>query len=116
MAKVEIIESLKEEIFKKFKGESVIVLRFMRSLEENPKKGKKLGNVGGIVIKEIRYKNFRFYFLTDGFKLRCLDSNSLIDLLIKFVRMPDKKHQQQTINEIKKILINFGSKGFDNFK
>jgi hypothetical protein len=32
--------------------------------------------------------------------------------LIRFVRMSDKKHQQETINEIKKILANFGTNGF----
>ena len=32
-------------------------------LEHNPRKGKLVGVVGGILIKEIRYKNYRFYFL-----------------------------------------------------
>jgi len=112
MAKVEVAEDLKQEVFKRFKGESATVFRFMKSLEENPKKGKELGNVGGIVIKEIKYKNFRFYFFTDGFKLRCLDSDKLIDLLIRFVRMSDKKSQQKTIDEIRKILVRFGLEGF----
>ncbi len=113
MAKVEIINSLFQEIQKKFKGESHKIIDLLESLEENPKKGKELGNVGGIIIKEIRYKNFRFYFFTDGFKLRCLDENKLIDLLIKFVRMSNKKHQQKTIEEIKKILRVIGVKGFE---
>ena len=41
-------------------------------MEENPNKGKLLGNVGGIVIKEIKYKNFRFYFV------KILDENSTL--------------------------------------
>ena len=114
MAKVEIIRSLFEEIQKKFKGEAHEVIDLIETLENNPHKGKLLGNIGGIVIKEIRYKSFRFYFITDGYKLKFFDEQSLTDLLIKFVRMSDKKDQQQTINEIKKILLNFGSKGFDN--
>ena len=108
-----IAEILKEEILKKFKEESKIIFRQMHSLADNPRKGKSLGNVGGIVIKELRYKSFRFYFITDGYKLKIMDESKLVDLLIRFVRMSDKKNQQQTINEIKKILINFGLKGFN---
>ena len=114
MAKVEIIRSLFEEIKKKFKGESHEIIDLMESLEKSPQKGKLLGSVGGIVIKELKYKSFRFYFVTDGYKLKFFDEQNLADMLIKFVRMSDKKHQQQTINEIKKILINFGSKGFND--
>ena len=113
MAEVSIEKNLKDEILKKFKKESKTVFRLMYSLKESPKKGKLLGQVGGIVIKELKYKNFRFYFITDGYKLKIMDESKLVDLLIRFVRMSDKKDQQQTINEIKKILINFGSKGFD---
>jgi hypothetical protein len=112
MVKVTILETLKDEILKKFKEESKIIFRQMHSLAENPHKGKALGNVGGIVIKELKYKNFRFYFITDGYKLKIMDESKLIDLLIRFVRMSDKKHQQQTINEIKRILLNFGPNTF----
>jgi len=112
MARVEILDSLKKEILKKFQEESKIIFKLTKSLEENHKKGKKLGNIGGIEIKEIKYKNFRFYFLTDGFKLRCLDSNKLINLLIRFIRMSDKKHQQKTIDEIKNILRIIGADSF----
>ena len=34
-------------------------------------------------------------------------------LLIKFVRMSDKKSPQKTIDEIKKILRTLGERGFD---
>lgn len=113
MAKVSIAEGLKNEILKKFKEESKIIFRQMYSLEENPHKGKSLGHVGGVIIKELKYKSFRFYFITDGYKLKIMDESKLVDLLIRFVRMSDKKDQQQTINEIRKILLNFGLKGFD---
>ena len=112
MAKVEIVESLFEEINKKFKQKSVKVLQYLKLLENNPKKGKLLGTVGGIVIKELKYACFRFYFISDNFKLKCMGEEGLVDLLLRFVRMSDKKHQQQTINEIKKILINIGLNGF----
>lgn len=114
MAKVSIAEGLKNEILRKFKAESKIIFRQMHSLGDNPHKGKLLGHVGGIVIKELKYKKFRFYFITDGYKLKIMDESKLVDLLIRFVRMSDKKHQQQTIDEIKKILINLSLKGFDN--
>lgn len=108
-----IAETLKDEILKKFKKESKIIFKQMYSLAENPHKGKALGNVGGIVIKELKYKNFRFYFITDGYKLKIMDNSKLVDLLIKFVRISDKKHQQETINEIRRILVNFGSEIFE---
>ena len=113
MAKVEIITSLFEEIQRKFKGESHKIIDWLETLENNPNKGKLLGKVGGIVIKEIKYKSFRFYFITDGYKLKVMDKSNLVELLIKFVRMSDKKSQQKVINEIKEILANFGSSGFN---
>jgi len=113
MAKVIIPKYLEREINKKFKGESVDIFELMYSLEENPHKGKPLGNVAGIVIKELRYKKFRFYFIADGFKLKVFSKEELTDLLMKFVRMSDKKSQQKTINEIRQILIKLGPHGFE---
>ena len=112
MAKVEIIDSLAKKIKKKFKQESHKIVKLLRTLEENPKKGKTLGTVGEIIIKELKYKSFRFYFITDGFKIKVLGIDELNDLLIRFVRMSDKKHQQKTIDEIKKILRTIGAEGF----
>ena len=113
MARVEILEDLKEEVIKKFKAESKIIFKLMHSLGENSSKGKILGQIAGIVIKELKYKSFRFYFITDGQKLRVMDDSNLVDLLIRFVKMSDKKDQQETIDEIKRILQKFGSKGFN---
>ena len=112
MAKVSIAEILKNEILKKFKEESKTIFRQMYSLENNPRKGKLLGSVGGIVIKELKYKSFRFYFVTDGHKLKFFDEENLTDILIRFVRMSNQKYQQKTINEIKEVLINLGLEGF----
>jgi len=108
MAKVILTNSLEEEINNKFKGESVEVFELIYSLEESPKKGKPVGQVGGLVIKELKYKNFRFYFVTDGFKVKFLQIAELNDLLIRFVRMSDKKDQQKVIEEIKDILRKTG--------
>lgn len=51
--------------------------------------------------------------LPDGFKLKFLSEEELTDLLLRFVRMSDKKHQQNTINEIKNILMKIEPKGFE---
>ena len=112
MAKVIISESLKDHIIKKFKQESKKIFRLMHSLEENPKKGKLVGQIEGIVIKELKYKSFRFYFITEGFKLKILNLEELSNLLIKFVRMSNKKDQQKVINEIKNVLRKVGKEGF----
>ena len=112
MAKVVITKKLEEEVNKKFKHGSIKIFKLMRTLEENPYKGKELGNVGRIVIKEIRFEVHRFYFITDGLKIKILQKEELNDLLIKFVRMSDKKTQQRVIDEIKQILRKFGEENF----
>ena len=113
MAKVEIVRPWLEEIKKKFKGESHRVIDLLETLEDNPHKGKPIGSVGGIVIKELKYKSFRFYFIMDGNKLKVFSSEELTDLLIKFIRMSDKKSQQKVIDEIRDILRKFGREKFE---
>ena len=112
MAKVIITNALKEEIFRKFKALSERILLQIKSLEENPKKGKALGHVAGIVIKELKYEKYRFYFITDGFKVKFGTEDEIASLLIKFVRMSEKKDQKKIINEIKDVLKSFGFDGF----
>jgi len=112
MARVSIAENLKKEILKKFKKESKIIFRQMYSLGDNPNKGKPLGTIGEILIKELKYKSFRFYFIMEGDNLQIMDKSKLIELLIRFVRMSDKNHQKQTINEIRSILIKLGPEEF----
>lgn len=112
MAKVVITELLEKEIDKKFKKESVKIFQLLFSLKDNPRKGKFIAQVGSIVIKEIKYKLFRFYFVTNGYSLKFLKSKELDDLLIRFVRMSDKNTQQKVIDEIKFILRTLGSEGF----
>lgn len=112
MAEVIITESLKDDILKKFKEESKKIFRLIYSLKENPKKGKTIGQVRGIVIKELKYEKFRFYFITNGFEVKFLEIKDLQSLVIKFIRMSNKKRQQKTIEEIKHVLRIFGEKGF----
>ena len=113
MVKIEIVESLYEEIEQTFKQEADTIFDLIETLEENPTKGKLLGTVGWIVIKELKYDGFRIYFITEGFKLKFFGKEDLTDLLLKFVRMSDKKHQQKTINEIRYILAKIGTSGFE---
>ena len=113
MAKVEIVRSLFEQINKKFKHESVKVLKYLKSVEISPRKGKIIGSVGKVVIKELKYKKFRFYFLTDNYRLKFLKKEEIEELLIKFVRMSEKKDQQKVISEIKNILRNLGENSFE---
>ena len=78
-----------------------------------PTKGKSISSVGGILIKELKYKKFRFYFLTDGQILKFGTEDELASLLIKFVRMSEKKDQQKIIDKIKEVLL---SMGFERIK
>ncbi|MFH1591190.1 MAG: hypothetical protein ABIC95_04650 [archaeon] len=113
MSKVVITESF----FRTLKSscdqhEASTILNLLRSLEENPRKGKALGHVAGIAIKELKHKKFRFFFITDGHMLKFGTEDELAYLLIKFVRMSEKKDQQKTIDEIKRILKSLGFEGF----
>ena len=112
MAKVIITQELKNEVFSTFKNQSVNVFERMKSLEERPHTGKSLTSVDGIVIKELKYETFRFYFLTDGHILKFGTQQELAILLITFIRMSKKKDQQKTIDEIIDILKSFGSEAF----
>src|SRR3989344_9446422 len=112
MAKIEIIESLFNQIEKKFKGQAHEIIDLLETLGENPHKGRIVGKVSEVLIKELKYKGFRFYFIVDGYKLKIYSKEELANLLIKIVRMSDKKSQQKTINEIKNVLFKIGSRGF----
>jgi len=112
MAKVLITQALQEEIYARFKGQSVAIFQHMKQLEEQPQKGKIVGTVGGILIKEIKYLKFRFYCIADGHVLKFGSTDELAAVLVKFVRMSEKKDQQFVINEIKAILRTFGLSGF----
>lgn len=108
-----ITEFVFKQIEKTFSvAEANKVLDLFETLKDSPKKGKALGNIGGVVIKELRYKKFRFYFITNGHILKFGSQDELASLLVKFVRMSEKKDQQKTIQEIKDILQ---SLGFDAF-
>lgn len=113
MVKVLILPELIRQIQKIFKKKADKIYDLMEELEIFPRKGKALGHIGNIVIKELKYESFRFYFITDGHKLKFVTGEELKNLLIKFVKMSDKDNQQRVIDEIKIILKKVG---FDEFK
>ncbi|MFH1510211.1 MAG: hypothetical protein ABIF10_00845 [Candidatus Woesearchaeota archaeon] len=113
MAEVFFSESFTRELKKKFsEKEGNTILDLLETLRDNPKKGKEIGEVGGVIIKELKYKKFRLYFITDGYKVKFLKAEELKDLIIKVVRMSEKKDQNKVIEEIKHILRSLGEEGF----
>ncbi len=112
MAKVVITKSLQEEIYSKFKEKSEDIFLRMKNLETRPSQGKALGHIGGIVIKEIKHEKFRFYFITNGHILKFGSADELARLLIKFVKMSEKKDQRKAIATVKNILKSLGFEGF----
>jgi len=112
MVRVYILPELVRQIQKHFRNDAGKIFDLMQELEIHPQKGKTLGNIGRIVIKELRFRNFRFYFILEGHKLKCVNAEELKDLLIKFVRLSDKNLQQETINEIKYVLRLIGFEEF----
>lgn len=104
MIKIIILNRLRDEIYKKFKRDSYKIFSLIGTLKENPNKGKVIGFVGDMCIREIKYKSFRFYFILNKNKLNLFNQNKLRDLLIRFIEMSKKNNQQKTINKIKEIL------------
>jgi mRNA-degrading endonuclease RelE of RelBE toxin-antitoxin system len=113
MIKIKILKSLRDEIYKTFKKDSLKIYDLIKSLEVNPHKGDVLGHAGNISIRKLKHESFRFYFIIDGNEIQLFDKNKIIDLLIVFVRMSKKNNQQKTIDEIKAILKKLGHKGFE---
>jgi len=112
MVKVIITPLLEREINKTFKHKSIEVFELIYSLKENPYKGKDIAVIGKLLIKELRYEKYRIYFITDGYKIKLMKASEIKDLVIKFIRMSEKKDQQKVIEEIKTILRKLGEEGF----
>jgi len=113
MAKVILTISLFKKIRKNFgDGETNTILNLLSSLEHNPKKGKYLGSVGDIALKEIKYKKFHFYFIANNYKIKFMSVEELQNIFIKFVEISEKNNQQHVINKIKHILRSLGEEGF----
>ena len=112
MVKVIITPLLEQEINKEFKQKSIEVFQLIYGLKENPYKGKDIAVIGKILIKELRYEKYRLYFITDGYKIKLMKASEIKDIVIKFVRISEKKDQQKVIDEIKDIIRKLGEEGF----
>jgi mRNA-degrading endonuclease RelE of RelBE toxin-antitoxin system len=62
MVEVVILPELVRQIQKIFKNKAKKIYSLIRELEIYPNKGKSLGHVNNIVIKELKYESFRFYY------------------------------------------------------
>jgi hypothetical protein len=114
MAEVRISDDLLKQIEKTFKKQSIEVIEFLQTLEDSPHKGTTLGNVRGIIIKELKYSTFRFYFIHEtNCKIYLYSQNNIREILIKVIAMSKKNDQQDVINKVKKILRDIGPDGFN---
>ncbi len=102
--KILIIKELKEQIYRTFKKDAKKIYQLIRTLEENPNKGKILGSIAGISIRELKFKSFRTYFLLEKNQLYLFNKKEIEELLIKFIEMSKKNDQEKTIEQIKHIL------------
>ncbi|MFT4343459.1 MAG: hypothetical protein ACMXYE_01800 [Candidatus Woesearchaeota archaeon] len=110
MVIIYVSKKLEKEIVKQFpRKEADTVFRMIFSLKENPYEGDVLTVVGGVVLKELKHKKFRFYFVQSSKILKVISREDLIDHIIKFIALSDKsKEQQETIHKIKEDLQRFG--------
>ena len=100
MAIVQIDSDLIKKIYKIFKKESIEVFEFIRTLEQNPQKGKVLFNSKKYQLKELKYKSFRFYFVKSHDTIIVFEENEIIT----FLDVSKKNNQQEVINKLKRII------------
>lgn len=114
MVKIYVTKRLEKDINKRLSpyGADQLFLQ-MYSLRDNPHKGDVLTNIGNLLIKELKYKKFRVYFIQSKNTIRVVSADDLRDDIIKFVALSQKgKEQQKTIDRVKNDLLD---KGFDWF-
>jgi len=104
MIRIVITKELRNNIFKTFKQDSRNVYKLLLSLKKQPNKGKLISTIGTMLLKELKYRSFRFYFIIDGNSLYLFNAEKLEELLIQFMKMSKKNDQQKTIDKIKEIL------------
>ena len=107
MVIVAITKNLDKELKKRLdKNTYYEIKEVFSSLKQNPYKGDLLHVLGTVVLKEIRYKTFRFYFLTSNNLIKFIASTDLEKELIRFIKMSKKNDQQKVIDEILEKLRN----------
>lgn len=105
MVIVRIDDSLIKKLEKRFnKKELKELKRVFMSLQENPYQGDLIYAFGNFVLKEKKYKTFRFYFLHSRKILIIKDVARLKDEIIRFIEMSKKNNQQKIIDKLKKMM------------
>lgn len=102
--KVVILNSLRDEILKRLKGDAPKVYDLIEQLTRNHHKGKVIGHAGGCSIRELKYNSFRLYYIISLHKLILFDAGALRELLVEFIAMSKKHDQQHVINQITTML------------
>jgi len=105
MVIVRIDKSLVKKLEKRFnKKELKELKKIFLSLEDNPYQGDILCAFGSLVLKEKKYKTFRFYFLHSRKILIIKDLDMLKDEIIRFIEMSKKNDQQKVIDKLKEMM------------
>ncbi len=105
MVIVRIDESLIKKLEKRFnKQELKEIKNLFLSLQDNPFQGDLLYAFGNVVLKEKKYKTFRFYFVHSRKILIIKDVEELKDELVRFLEMSKKNNQQKIINKLKNMI------------
>ncbi|MFH1409138.1 MAG: hypothetical protein ABIH34_04485 [Nanoarchaeota archaeon] len=96
-----LVKKLEIRFNKKELGE---LKRLFLSLQDNPHQGDLLYAFGNFVLKEKKYKTFRFHFLHSRKILVIKDVQKLKDEIIRFIEMRKKNDQQQVIDKLKEMM------------
>ncbi len=101
MVIVAITQDLNKELKKRLdKSTYYKVKDLFMSVKKDPYKGDVLHVLGNVILKELKYKTFRFYFLTSNNLVKFIATTNLENELIKFIRMSKKNDQQHVITDI----------------
>ena len=107
MVIVAVTLALDKELKKRLnKDEYAQVKKKFQTLKKDPYKGKLLHVLGNVVLKELRWKSFRFYFLTSHNLIKIVAKTDLEKELVKFIRMSKKSDQTKVIKEVLEQLRN----------
>ena len=105
MVIVRIDDSLIKKLEKRFNKKDLReIKKLFLSLQDNPFQGNHLYTFGNFVLKEKKFKTFRFYFLHSKRIIIIKDIDKLKDEIIRFIEMSKKNDQQKVIDKLKKMM------------
>ncbi|MCF7798283.1 hypothetical protein K9M74_00095 [Candidatus Woesearchaeota archaeon] len=104
MVIVRIDTTLVKKLEKQFnKKELHEIKKLFLSLQDNPYQGDLLYAFGNFILKEKKYKTFRFYFIHSRKILLIKDVKALQDEIIRFIELSKKNNQQHVIDKLKEM-------------